>query len=150
MTLCRTSLVVQWLRLCATKVGEPRSCMLRAWPKKQTKKKQKKTWHHKTPRRERKQNILRHKSYQCFLRSVSQGNRNKDKNKQMGPDQSYKLFPSKGNHRNIKLKRQPTEWKDICKQGNPKGLHFQNIQTDHLTQQQKNKQPSWKMDWPPE
>ena len=31
-----------------------------------------------------------------FLRSVSQGNRNK--NKQMGPNQTYKLLHSKGNH----------------------------------------------------
>ena len=68
----------------------------------------------------------------------------------MGPDQTYKLFPSKGNHRKIKLKRQPTEWKDICKRCNQKGPNFQNIQTDHLTQQQKNKQPSWKLDWHPE
>ena len=42
--------------------------------------------------------ILRHKLYQCFLRSVSQGNRNKNENKQMGPNQTYKLLYSKGNH----------------------------------------------------
>ena len=35
------------------------------------------TWHHKILRREHKQSILWHKSYQCFLRSVLQGNRNK-------------------------------------------------------------------------
>ena len=38
-----------------------------------------KTWHHKTPRREHRQNILCHKSYQCFLRSVYQGYRNKSR-----------------------------------------------------------------------
>ena len=38
-------------------------------------------------------------SYQCFLRSVSQGNRNKNKNKQIGPNQPYKLLHSKGNHK---------------------------------------------------
>ena len=30
---------------------------------------------------------------------VPQGNRNKKKNKQMGPNQTYKLFHSKGNHK---------------------------------------------------
>ena len=39
-----------------------------------------KTRHHKTPRREYKQNILWHKLYQRFLRSVSQGNRVKRQN----------------------------------------------------------------------
>jgi len=43
--------------------------------------------------------ILQHKLYQCFLRSVSQGNRNKNENKQMGPNQTYKLLYSKGNHK---------------------------------------------------
>lgn len=40
-----------------------------------------KMWHHKTPRREHRQNILWQKLY-AFLRSVTQG-----KNKQMGPNQ---------------------------------------------------------------
>ena len=31
---------------------------------------------------------LPHKSYQCFLRLVSKGNRSKSKNKQMGPNQT--------------------------------------------------------------
>ena len=57
-----------------------------------------KTLYHKS-RREHQQNILWHKSYQCFLRSVSQGNRNKSKNKQVGPNQTYKLLYSKGNHK---------------------------------------------------
>ena len=37
--------------------------------------------------------------YQCFLRSVSQGNRNKNKNKELGPNQAYKLLHSKGNYK---------------------------------------------------
>ena len=41
------------------------------------------------------ENIFWHKSYQCFLRSVSQGNGNKSKNKQMGPNQTSKLLYSK-------------------------------------------------------
>ena len=34
--------------------------------------------------------------------TVSQGNRNKSKNKQMGPNQTYKLRHSKGNHKENK------------------------------------------------
>ena len=56
-----------------------------------------------------RQNIIWHKSYQCFLKSVSQGNRNK--NKQMEDRQTYKLLHSKRNHK--KNKRQPTEWEKI-------------------------------------
>ena len=52
-----------------------------------------------------------HQLHKCFLRSVSQGNRNKSKNKPMGPNQTYKLLHSKGNHK--KQKRQPMEWKKI-------------------------------------
>ena len=37
-------------------------------------------WHHKTPKREHRQNILWHKSYWWLLRVVSQDNRNKSKN----------------------------------------------------------------------
>ena len=51
--------------------------------------------YHQAPRRDHRQNILWHKSYQCILRSVSQGNRNKSKNKQMGLNQTYKLLHSK-------------------------------------------------------
>ena len=35
--------------------------------------------HHKTPRQQHRQNILWHQPYRCFLRSVSQGNGNKNK-----------------------------------------------------------------------
>ena len=57
------------------------------------------TWHLKTLRSEYRQNILWHKLYQCFLRSVSQGSRNKSKSKQMGPNQTYRLLYNKGNHK---------------------------------------------------
>ena len=40
--------------------------------------------------------------YQCFLRSISQGNRDKAKSKQMGPNQTYKLWHSKRNHKQNK------------------------------------------------
>ena len=38
-------------------------------------------------------------SNQYFLSSVPQGNRNKSKNKQVGPNETYKLLYSKGNHK---------------------------------------------------
>ena len=40
--------------------------------------------------------------YKCFLMSVSQGNRNKRKNKPMGPNQSDMLLHSKGNNKKKK------------------------------------------------
>ena len=36
---------------------------------------------------------------QCFLKSVSQNNRNKSKNKQMRPNQTCKLLHGKGKHK---------------------------------------------------
>ena len=40
-----------------------------------------------------------HKSYRCFLRLVSQSKRNRSRNKQIRPNQTYKLLHSKGNHK---------------------------------------------------
>ena len=51
-----------------------------------------KTRHHQTPRREHRQNILWHQPYEYFLRSISQSNRNKSKNKPIGPNQTDKLL----------------------------------------------------------
>ena len=57
----------------------------------------------------------------CELRNhtivfLGQGNRNKKKNKQMGPNQTYKLLHSKGNYKNI-LKKKMTYGmgENICK-----------------------------------
>ena len=65
---------------------------------------------------------------------VSQGNGNEGKNEQMGI---------------IKLKNFCSAKKiiggNICKQCNQQGLNFQNIETSHITQQQKSKQPNQKM-----
>ena len=55
--------------------------------------------------------ILWHQHYKRFLKSVSQGNRNKSKNKLMGSNQTDKLLHSKGNHK--KKKRQLTDWEKI-------------------------------------
>ena len=45
-----------------------------------------------TPRRVHCWNILWHQPHKYFLRSVSQGNRNKSQNKPVGPNQTEKLF----------------------------------------------------------
>ena len=72
------------------------------------------TRHHKTPRREHRQNIPWHKLYQCLLRSVFQGNKNKSKNKQKGPNQTYKLLCNKGNRKqnkdNLQSAGEPLFW----------------------------------------
>ena len=47
--------------------------------------------HHQSPGREHKQNILWDQPYEYFLRLVSQSNRNKSKNKPMGPNQTVHL-----------------------------------------------------------
>ena len=69
--------------------------------------------------------------------SVSQGDKNKNKNKQMGPNQTYKLLHSKGNHKQ-KEKATYRMRENICKWCDWQGLNFQNIQTAYTTQQQKN------------
>ena len=59
---------------------------------------------------------------------VSQGNRNKSKNKQMGPNEAYKLLYSKGNYKqNEKIPYGLGE--NICKWCDQQELNFQNIQT---------------------
>ena len=65
----------------------------------------------------------------------------------MGPDQTYKLLYSKGNHKqNEKTTYRMVE--NICKWCDQQGLNFQNIQTAHTTQQQKNKQLKNKINSP--
>ena len=73
--------------------------------------------------------------------SVFQGNRNKNKNKQIGPNQTYEVLHSKGNHK----QSEKTTGENICKQCYQQGLHIQNIQTAHITQYQKNKQSNQKV-----
>ena len=84
-----------------------------------------------------RQNIIWHKSYQCFIKSVSQGHRNK--NKQMGHRQTYKLLHSKGNHKGNK-KTTYRMGENICTRCNRWRLNLQNIQTAHRTQQQQKTQ----------
>ena len=47
--------------------------------------------YHKTSRREHRQDVFDINSNKCFLGLVSQGNKNKSKKKQMGPNQTYKF-----------------------------------------------------------
>ena len=51
----------------------------------------------------------------------------------MGPNQTYKLLHSKGNHK----QNEKTTYglgENICKQYDWQGLNFENIQTVHTTQ----------------
>ena len=63
----------------------------------------------------------------AFHRSVSKHNRIKNKNKQMGPNQMYKLLNSKGNH---KQNKKGNLWtgRNVSKWCNRQELNFQNIQ----------------------
>ena len=53
-----------------------------------------KTGHHKTFRREHSKTLFDINHTNVFL-----GHRNKNKNKQLEPNQTYKLLHSKGNHK---------------------------------------------------
>ena len=56
----------------------------------------------------------------------------------MGPNQTYKLLHSKGNHK----QNEKTTYgmgENIYEQCDQQGLNFQNIQTVHTTQQQQQK-----------
>ena len=62
----------------------------------------------------------------------------------MGPNATSKLLHSKGNHKQDE-KTILRMGEKICKRINQQGLNFQNIQTVHTTQCQKNKQHNQKM-----
>ena len=57
---------------------------------------------HKTPGREHRQNILSHQPYKHFFHVTLPNNRNKSKNKPMGPHQTDKHFHSKGKQNKTK------------------------------------------------
>ena len=62
----------------------------------------------------------------------------------MGPNQTYKLLHSKGNHK----QNEKTTYgmgENICHLCDPQELNFQNIQTAHTTQQQQQQKPIEKM-----
>ena len=78
------------------------------------------------------QNFIPFYGWIIFHCWVSQGNRNKNKNKQMEPNQTYELLHSKGNHKQNK-KTTYGLGENICKWCNWQGLNFQNIQIAHTT-----------------
>ena len=68
-----------------------------------------------------------------FLDQYPKAKEIKAKVKQIGPNQTYKLLHSKGNHKqNEKTIYRLGE--NICKWCDWQGLNFQNIQTAHITQ----------------
>ena len=71
---------------------------------------------------------------------MSQGNRSKSKNKQVGPSKTHKLLHSKGNYKQ-NLKRTYRLGKIIHKQSNSKGFSLQEIQTSDTAQYQNNNNP---------
>ena len=79
-------------------------------------------WHHKTPRRKHRQNILWHKPYPSFLRLISQSNINKSKNKQRGPNQTYKPLHNKETHTKTHKMTIYRLGGNICKWCTDKGL----------------------------
>ena len=81
----------------------------------------------KTPRREHKQNILWHKSRQCFLRSRFQDNRNKSNNNERHIMKLTRICTRKETIN--KAKSQYTEWDNICKPCIQLRFNMHSIQT---------------------
>ena len=77
-----------------------------------------------------------------FLRSISQGNINKNKNKQMRNNQTYKFCSTK---EAIKKKEKLQTGKKIFENNDWQWLNFQRIKIAHTTQKQTKKQSNWKM-----
>ena len=101
-----------------------------------------KTIHHKTLRRKYRQNILWHWLYKCVLMAVSQGNRNINKNKPMGPSQTHKFLHSKANHK--KNQKYNQEWEKIITDDMTNGEFISKIHKQHICNPIKKK---WDKDW---
>ena len=89
--------------------------------------------------------ILWHKSYRCFLKSVSQGNCNKNQNKQMRLIKLASFCTAR--ETTSRMKRQPMKWKKICaNDGTNKGFISKYTQASHTTQQRQQQkiQHNWK------
>ena len=103
--------------------------------------------HHKTPRREDRQNILRHKPYKCSLRSVSQGNINENKNINKWYLTKHVSF-CRANE-TIKKEKQVIEWeKIVANDAKNKGIIPKIYKTcmklnNKKTTQSKNCQKTW-------
>ena len=60
----------------------------------------------------------------------------------MGPNQTYKVLHSQGNHKQNKKITYRVE-DNICKQCNQQGINFPNIQIAHTGQSWKNNTKKW-------
>ena len=106
--------------------------------------------YYKTPRKEHRQSTFWHKLYLCFLRSLSQGNRNKRKNKKWNLRKFISFCNSKGNHK--QSKKQPMDWKtifasDATKKGLISKIYKQLIQLNNSNNNQKTQLKQWAEDW---
>ena len=87
------------------------------------------------------------KNHSNVFRSVSQGKTNKNKIKQMRPNQFYMILHNKGNYENeTNQKNKPRRRKTSCKWCDQQGLNFQNIQIAHATQYKNNPIKKWAED----
>lgn len=91
------------MHVCVT--GSP-CCIVENWQntvnKLQWNNKKKDLRHHQTSRKEHKHNIVWYQEHKYFLISGTQGNRNKNRNKPSGPNETYKLLHSKWNQEKFK------------------------------------------------
>jgi len=95
------------------------------------------TWHRTTPRRRPRHNVLWHKLQQCFLKSVSKGKQIRAKINKLDLIKLESFLYSKGSHKwNEKTTYRMRE--NTSKSQDGQGLSFQNKQTAHTTQGQKN------------
>ena len=92
---------------------------------------------YKTPRGEHRQNTLQHKSQQDPLGPTSQNIRNKSKNKQMGPNETYVLH-NKGNYKQGE-KTALRLGENNSKLSNRQRINLKNKQATTPAQLQKNK-----------
>ena len=99
---------------------------------------------YKTPRGKHRQNTLWHKSQQDPLWPTSQNIGNKSKNKQMGPNETYKLLHNKGNYKQGE-KTALRLGENNSKRSNRQRINLKNIQATPPAQLQKNKWPNQKM-----
>ena len=76
-----------------------------------------------------------------FLDQYPKAKEIKAKVKQIGPNQTYKLLHSKGNHKKGE-KTTLRMGENICTGSNWQRVNLQNIQAAHAAQYQKNKQPN--------
>ena len=98
------------------------------------------TQNHKNPRRKHRQQNLVHYSQQFFIRYISPGKGNKEKINKWDYSKLKSLCTAKENIN--KVKRQPTEWKNIFANTSDKGLISKIDKVLTKLNTKKNKQPN--------